>query len=137
MGGGGFTGAHLVKRLKRERCSVRAVELTFPEFGGIAADDFLVGALRDPLVCREAMDQPFEDVDQLAADIGGAGYIFAGEHDADVMHNSATINRDLGGHNSDDRQIAPGLGWQPQRPREGGLRATYAWIEGQVRSKRR
>ena len=56
------------------------------------ADDFLIGDLRDPLICREIIDRKFDEVYQLAADMGGAGYIFTGEHDADVMHNSATIN---------------------------------------------
>lgn len=92
LGGGGFIGAHLVKRLKREGFWVRAVDLKFPEFATTQADDFLVGDLRDPLICREAIDQRFDEVYQLAADMGGAGYIFTGDHDAEVMHNSATIN---------------------------------------------
>lgn len=92
LGGGGFIGSHLVKRLKQEGHWVRAVDLKFPEFAQTAADDFLVGDLRDPLICREAIDQRFDEVYQLAADMGGAGYIFTGEHDAEVMHNSATIN---------------------------------------------
>lgn len=92
LGGGGFIGSHLVKRLKREGHWVRAVDLKFPEFGSTQADDFLVGDLRDPLICREAIDQGFDEVYQLAADMGGAGYIFTGDHDAEVMHNSATIN---------------------------------------------
>lgn len=92
LGGGGFIGAHLVKRLKREGHWVRAVDLKFPDFAETDADDFLVGDLRDPLICREAIDQQFDEVYQLAADMGGAGYIFTGEHDAEVMHNSATIN---------------------------------------------
>lgn len=92
LGGGGFIGAHLVKRLKREGFWVRAVDLKFPEFATTQADDFFVGDLRDPLICREAIDQRFDEVYQLAADMGGAGYIFTGDHDAEVMHNSATIN---------------------------------------------
>lgn len=92
LGGGGFIGAHLVKRLKHEGFWVRAVDLKFPEFATTQADDFLVGDLRDPLICREAIDQRFDEVYQLAADMGGAGYIFTGDHDAEVMHNSATIN---------------------------------------------
>lgn len=92
LGGGGFIGAHLVKRLKREGHWVRAVDLKYPEFGETQADDFFAGDLRDPLICREAIDQRFDEVYQLAADMGGAGYIFTGEHDAEVMHNSATIN---------------------------------------------
>lgn len=92
LGGGGFIGSHLVKRLKREGHWVRAVDLKFPEFAPTEADDFLLGDLRDPLICREAVDQRFDEVYQLAADMGGAGYIFTGDHDAEVMHNSATIN---------------------------------------------
>jgi len=92
LGGGGFIGSHLVKRLKREGCWVRAVDLKYPEFAPTEADDFIVGDLRDPALCREAIDQRFDEVYQLAADMGGAGYIFTGEHDAEVMHNSATIN---------------------------------------------
>jgi GDP-D-mannose 3', 5'-epimerase len=91
-GGGGFIGSHLVKRLKAEGFWVRAVDLKFPEFAETAADDFVVADLRDPLECRHIVDRSFIEIYQLAADMGGAGYIFTGEHDADVMHNSATIN---------------------------------------------
>ena len=92
LGAGGFIGGHLVSQLKREGFWVRGVDLKFPEFREVEADDFLVGDLRDPLICREAVDRKYDEVYQLAADMGGAGYIFTGEHDADVMHNSATIN---------------------------------------------
>lgn len=92
LGGGGFIGSHLVTRLKREGHWVRSVDLKFPEFSETAADDFAIGDLRDQLICREVIDQKFDEVYQLAADMGGAGYIFTGEHDAEVMHNSATIN---------------------------------------------
>jgi len=91
-GAGGFIGSHLVKRLKREGYWVRGVDLKFPEFSETVADDFVVGDLRDQRFCREIVDRRFDEVYQLAADMGGAGYIFTGEHDADVMHNSATIN---------------------------------------------
>jgi nucleoside-diphosphate-sugar epimerase len=94
-GAGGFIGSHLVKRLKAEGFWVRGVDLKFPEFGETAADDFLIGDLRDPVICREVTDRRFDEVYQLAADMGGAGYIFTGEHDADVMHNSATINLNM------------------------------------------
>jgi nucleoside-diphosphate-sugar epimerase len=67
------------------------VDLKYPEFSPSAADEFIIGDLRDPRVVREVVDST-EEVYQLAADMGGAGYIFTGEHDADVMHNSATIN---------------------------------------------
>jgi GDP-D-mannose 3',5'-epimerase len=94
-GAGGFIGSHLVKRLKAEGFWVRGIDLKFPEFGETAADDFLIGDLRDPVICREVTDRRFDEVYQLAADMGGAGYIFTGEHDADVMHNSATINLNM------------------------------------------
>ncbi len=94
-GAGGFIGSHLVKRLKREGFWVRGVDLKFPEYSQTAADDFMIGDLRDPDLCRDALDRPFDEVYQLAADMGGAGYIFTGEHDADVMHNSALINLNI------------------------------------------
>ena len=90
-GAGGFIGSHLVKRLRAEGHWVRGVDLKYPEFSPSAADEFIIGDLRDPQVVREVVDS-IEEVYQLAADMGGAGYIFTGEHDADVMHNSATIN---------------------------------------------
>jgi nucleoside-diphosphate-sugar epimerase len=91
-GAGGFIGSHLVKRLKREGFWVRGVDLKYPKFSETEADDFLVGDLRDPAVAKEAVDTRFEEVYQLAADMGGAGYIFTGENDATLMHNSALIN---------------------------------------------
>ena len=92
LGAGGFIGGHLVKRLKREGFWVRGVDLKFNEHAETEADDFVVADLRDPHNVRGAIDRRFDEVYQLAADMGGAGYIFTGEHDADVMHNSATIN---------------------------------------------
>lgn len=92
LGAGGFIGGHLVKRLKREGFWVRGVDLKFNPFAETHADDFIIGDLRDPYLCRQVIDRRFDEVYQLAADMGGAGYIFTGEHDADVMHNSATIN---------------------------------------------
>lgn len=92
LGGGGFIGSHMVKRLKSEGFWVRAVDLKYPEFSETEADDFIRGDLRDPQVCREAIDQRFDEIYQFAADMGGAGYIFTGENDADIMHNSASIN---------------------------------------------
>jgi nucleoside-diphosphate-sugar epimerase len=82
----------LVKRLKREGFWVRGVDLKFNEFAESEADDFAIGDLRDPYFVRQVIDRRFDEVYQLAADMGGAGYIFTGEHDADIMHNSATIN---------------------------------------------
>ena len=92
LGAGGFIGGHLVQRLKTEGYWVRGVDLKYPEFREIEADDFLIGDLRDPIISREVIDRKFSEVYQLAADMGGAGYIFTGDHDAEVMHNSATIN---------------------------------------------
>jgi GDP-D-mannose 3',5'-epimerase len=91
-GAGGFIGGHLVKRLKREGFWVRGVDIKFSEYGETEADDFAIGDLRDQGFCRSIVDRAFNEVYQLAADMGGAGYIFTGEHDADIMHNSATIN---------------------------------------------
>jgi GDP-D-mannose 3', 5'-epimerase len=91
-GAGGFIGGHLVKRLKAEGFWVRGVDLKHHEYAETQADDFVVGDLRDPYFCRHVIDQRFHEVYQLAADMGGAGFIFTGENDADIMHNSATIN---------------------------------------------
>lgn len=95
LGAGGFIGSHLVRKLKSEGFWVRAVDLKYPEFSDTAADDFVIGDLRDQYICRQVIDRRFDEVYQLAADMGGAGYIFTGEHDADVMHNSATINLNI------------------------------------------
>ncbi|MGH7102044.1 MAG: NAD-dependent epimerase/dehydratase family protein [Acetobacteraceae bacterium] len=94
-GAGGFIGSHLVRRLKAEGLWVRGVDLKFPEFSETAADDFVIGDLREANFCRAVVDRRFDEVYQLAADMGGAGYIFTGEHDADVMHNSASINLNM------------------------------------------
>jgi nucleoside-diphosphate-sugar epimerase len=90
-GAGGFIGSHLVRRLKREGYWVRGVDLKRPEFCPSTADEFIVADLRDPQLVRTVV-AGVDEIYQLAADMGGAGYIFTGEHDADVMHNSATIN---------------------------------------------
>jgi len=94
-GAGGFIGSHLVKRLKKEGFWVRGVDMKYPEFSETAADDFVIGDLRDPLVCRNVTDRQFDEVYQLAADMGGAGFIFTGEHDSEIMHNSAMINLNM------------------------------------------
>ena len=94
-GAGGFIGAHLVKRLVREGYWVRGVDLKFPSYARTHAHDFIIGDLRDSLICRTALDQPFDEVYQLAADMGGAGFVFTGENDADIMHNSALINLNM------------------------------------------
>lgn len=95
LGAGGFIGSHLVKRLKKDGFWVRGVDLKYPEFSKTEADDFIIGDLRSQKVCAEVLDQSFDHVYQLAADMGGAGYIFTGENDADVMHNSALINLNI------------------------------------------
>lgn len=109
LGAGGFIGNHMVNRLKSEGYWVRGVDIKYPEFDSTKADHFLIRDLRDPNKVRECLswagtvkmsslahnsklDCSFDEVYQFAADMGGAGYIFTGEHDADVMHNSATIN---------------------------------------------
>jgi len=94
-GAGGFIGTHLVRRLRWEGHWVRGVDLKYPEFSKTDAHDFIIGDLRDPYLCKHVLDLKFDEVYQLAADMGGAGYIFTGEHDADVMHNSATINLNI------------------------------------------
>lgn len=103
LGAGGFIGHHLVKRLKKEGYWVRGVDLKTPEFESTYADDFIIGDLTDPVLVSRVMFSPyqhgehdtngsFNEVYQLAADMGGAGYIFTGANDANVMHNSALIN---------------------------------------------
>ena len=91
-GAGGFIGGHLVKKLKQEGFWVRGVDLKFHEYSETAADDFVVGDLRNLDFCKSVIDRKFDEVYQLAADMGGAGFVFTGENDADIMHNSATIN---------------------------------------------
>ena len=91
-GAGGFIGSHLVKHLKSEGLWVRGVDLKFPEYSETEADDFVITDLREPANCRDVVDCRFDEVYQLAADMGGAGYIFTGTHDAAIMHNSASIN---------------------------------------------
>ena len=103
LGAGGFIGSHLVKKLKEEGYWVRGVDLKLPEYWSPKADEFVIGDLRDPKVVSRVMFAPeqsdingdaksFDEVYQLAADMGGAGYIFTGNNDANVMHNSALIN---------------------------------------------
>ena len=98
LGAGGFIGSHMVKRLKAEGYWVRGVDLKHPEFSETEADEFVIADLRKQskvmtvMHLNEAYGKGFDEVYQFAADMGGAGYIFTGEHDADVMHNSATIN---------------------------------------------
>ncbi len=93
-GAGGFIGGHLARRLREEGFWVRGVDLKRPEYSETACHEFVVADLRDQGAAAAAVDD-VQDVYQLAADMGGAGYIFTGEHDAAVMHNSATINLNL------------------------------------------
>ena len=109
LGAGGFIGSHMVKRLKAEGYWVRGVDLKYPEFSETQADEFIIGDLRDPDIVKRVVrftgergnfyenladkfSDTFDEIYQFAADMGGAGYIFTGDHDADVMHNSASIN---------------------------------------------
>ena len=92
LGAGGFIGSHVVKRLKREGMWVRGVDLKHPRYAATPADEFLIGDLRDLGTVRTALAGGFDEVYQFAADMGGAGFVFTGEHDAAIMHNSAQIN---------------------------------------------
>ena len=109
LGAGGFIGSHMVKRLKSEGYWVRGVDLNYPEFSSTHADEFVTGDLRDVDFVRKVLEYkgeqgnyynsvpyqyilPFHEIYQFAADMGGAGFIFTGENDADIMHNSASIN---------------------------------------------
>jgi GDP-D-mannose 3', 5'-epimerase len=114
LGAGGFIGSHLVKDLKSKGYWVRGVDIKFPEFSDTEADDFIIGDLRDPKIADQIMKAPnqsnkmnksmelepdpknsFDEVYQLAADMGGAGFVFSGDNDADIMHNSALINLNI------------------------------------------
>lgn len=104
LGAGGFIGGHLANKLKREGFWVRGVDLKHNEHQGLEIDDFVIGDLTDPRVVENVIDREFDEVYQLAADMGGAGYIFTGNHDADIMHNSALINLNVG-HESVKKKI--------------------------------
>lgn len=92
LGAGGFIGSHLVKRLKSEGFWVKGVDLTLPNFSTTVADEFTIADLRKIGECEKIFDRKFDEIYQLAADMGGAGFVFSGENDADIMHNSALIN---------------------------------------------
>ena len=94
-GAGGFIGHHMVTRLTNEGFWVRGVDLKYPEFAATDADDFVIGDLRDQYTCRQIVDRKFDEVYQFAADMGGAGFVFTGNNDADIMHNSAMINLNM------------------------------------------
>lgn len=92
LGAGGFIGSHLVKRLKKEGHFVIGADLKHPDFSETVADVFLIGDLRDYNFVNQVIENDVDELYQLAADMGGAGYIFTGLNDANVMHNSAQIN---------------------------------------------
>jgi len=94
-GAGGFIGGHLVKKLKKEGFWVRGVDLKYPPFAPTQADDFVIGDLREQDVVRRVVDRGFDEVYQLAADMGGAGFVFTGDNDANIIHNSALINLNM------------------------------------------
>ena len=94
-GAGGFIGSHMVKRLKKEGYWVRGADVKYPDFSISEADEFMIGDLTDQVFAEEVTNKLFDEIYQFAADMGGAGYIFTGEHDADVMNNSATINLNI------------------------------------------
>jgi len=109
LGAGGFIGSHMVKRLRKEGYWVRGVDLKYPEYGDTEANEFVQGDLRDPNFVRRILEYkgekgnfynsvpyrlilPFNEIYQFAADMGGAGFVFTGENDAEIMQNSVTIN---------------------------------------------
>ena len=109
LGAGGFIGSHMVKRLRKEGYWVRGVDLKYPEFSDTEANEFVQGDLRDVDFVRKCLEykgtggnffnevpnqyiQTFDEIYQFAADMGGAGFVFTGENDADIMHNSVSIN---------------------------------------------
>ena len=112
LGAGGFIGSHMVKRLREDGYWVRGVDLHYPEFSDTEANEFICMDLRDVDIMRRVIRyggergnfyasivdkflEPFDEIYQFAADMGGAGFIFTGDNDADIMHNSATINLNL------------------------------------------
>lgn len=92
LGAGGFIGSHLATRLKTMGHFVIGIDLKLPEFSPSAADQFVQADLRDPRICEQFITEEIDEIYQLAADMGGAGYLFSGENDFNVMHNSALIN---------------------------------------------
>ena len=97
LGAGGFIGSHMVKRLKSEGYWVRGVDLKYPEYSATGADEFLIADLRQQEIVRNLIapseaNSTFDEIYQFAADMGGAGFVFTGANDAEIMHNSATIN---------------------------------------------
>tara|TARA_B100001248_G_scaffold259593_1_gene245938 strand:- start:1169 stop:2188 length:1020 start_codon:yes stop_codon:yes gene_type:complete len=98
LGAGGFIGSHMVKRLKSENYWVRGVDIKYPEFSETLADNFIIGDLNEVDVVISSLkndDNCFDEIYQFAADMGGAGFIFTGENDANIMHNSCMINLNI------------------------------------------
>jgi len=97
-GAGSFIGSHMVRRLKKEGYWVRGADIKYPEYSLTEADEFICGDLTEQLLIEKVVEiegDGFDEIYQFAADMGGAGYIFTGDHDADVMNNSATINLNI------------------------------------------
>ena len=94
-GAGGFIGTHLVNYLVDMGYYVVGIDLKYPEYSTSVANEFIIGDLRDMSICEKLFATHYDEVYQLAADMGGAGYIFVGENDADIVHNSATINLNI------------------------------------------
>lgn len=92
FGAGGFIGSHLVKRLKADGHWVRGVDLKYPEFSKSPADEFIIGDLCDLIVCEKVIDNDIDVLVQYACKMGGAGFIFTGLNDAEIMHDSALVN---------------------------------------------
>ena len=109
LGAGGFIGSHMVKRLREEGYWVRGVDLKHPEFSSTRANEFILGDLRDVSFVKRVLEfkgyngnffknvperliESFDEIYQFAADMGGAGFVFTGENDADIMYNSVSIN---------------------------------------------
>ncbi|MEQ9305405.1 MAG: NAD-dependent epimerase/dehydratase family protein [Marinoscillum sp.] len=91
-GSGGFIGGHLVNTLKERGYWVRGVDLKRNEYGNDQADEFVIGDLRDVDTVRKVVTSDLDEIYQLAADMGGAGFVFTGDNDSDIMHNSALCN---------------------------------------------
>jgi nucleoside-diphosphate-sugar epimerase len=122
LGAGGFIGSHMVKRLVADGYQVLGVDLKLPDFFETSAQALVLGDLRDPNFVNSVInhfdDDPFDEVFQFAADMGGAGFVFSGDHDADIMHNSALINLN----------VLDSL--QKQKSRFGGLFRTKIFYSG-------
>ena len=98
LGAGGFIGSHMVKDLKKQGHWVRGVDLKYPEFNKTEADDFIIYDLADQSQIEDILlveGEPFDEIYQFAADMGGAGFIFTGDNDANIMYNSASINLNI------------------------------------------